>query len=265
MNLRWPTLRLPWKTTRSQALTRSTESAGYLSFSRTLTFGLLAALPLLIIYEVGIALLHSGTSMQVVNGVDALIEKMVTFSGLITPTQFTLLLILGITIGLAVAISRNKPQFKKQFFVFMFLEALLLSFLLGPLSNWILHPGASFQISSLSLPDFSNFASNIVLSFGAGFYEELLFRVMLVGGLVLLLRRFSISPVIAILISVIVSSLIFSGIHHIGPLGESFTLSAFLYRSVAGGILAAIYVLRGFGVAAWSHALYDVWVMTEVL
>jgi hypothetical protein len=59
----------------------------------------------------------------------------------------------------------------------------------------------------------------------------------------------------------IVSSLIFSGVHHLGSMGEAFTLGAFAFRFFAGVVFAALYQARGFALAAWTHALYDIWVM----
>jgi hypothetical protein len=60
----------------------------------------------------------------------------------------------------------------------------------------------------------------------------------------------------------VLSSLAFSLAHHIGPAGEAFRFSAFVYRTLAGVFFAAIYQVRGFAVAAWTHALYDVYVLS---
>jgi len=64
----------------------------------------------------------------------------------------------------------------------------------------------------------------------------------------------------AIAVGVVGSALIFSGFHYIGPLGDQLTLPSFTYRFVAGLLLSGLYVARGFGIVAWTHALYDVWV-----
>ena len=57
------------------------------------------------------------------------------------------------------------------------------------------------------------------------------------------------------------SAFIFSLFHYFGPLGDRFQLASFTFRFVAGIVLAAIYRFRGFGVAAYTHALYDVLVV----
>ena len=44
-------------------------------------------------------------------------------------------------------------------------------------------------------------------------------------------------------------------------MGEAFTMGAFVFRFFAGVIFAVIFQTRGFAIAAWTHAIYDIWVM----
>ncbi len=60
--------------------------------------------------------------------------------------------------------------------------------------------------------------------------------------------------------SVTVSGAVFSGMHFLSPV-ESAELGVFVFRLVAGMALGIIFLVRGFGVAAWTHALYDVYVL----
>ena len=103
----------------------------------------------------------------------------------------------------------------------------------------------------------------IVLSLGAGVYEELVFRLIGMGGIFWVLERFArdLPRWISALIAVTLSSLIFSAIHHIGALGDPFTLGVFLFRFFAGALLAFIYWTRGFAVVVYTHAIYDIIVM----
>jgi hypothetical protein len=55
---------------------------------------------------------------------------------------------------------------------------------------------------------------------------------------------------------------LFSGAHYVGPLGDSFALPSFTFRFLFGLALNVLFLWRGFGVAAWTHALYDVMVVT---
>ena len=98
-----------------------------------------------------------------------------------------------------------------------------------------------------------------MVSLGAGIYEELLFRVILVGALSLLARRvFGWSHRGASILAVVLSAFVFSGFHYIGALGDTLQWSSFIFRFFAGLVFSTMYVLRGFGVTAWTHALYDV-------
>ena len=56
----------------------------------------------------------------------------------------------------------------------------------------------------------------------------------------------------------LLTSIVFAGAHHIGPMGEPFLWYTFLFRMTAGIFFAALFVYRGFGVAAGTHAMYDV-------
>ena len=56
----------------------------------------------------------------------------------------------------------------------------------------------------------------------------------------------------------IVSAVLFSSFHYVGAYGDTLRLSSFLFRLLAGIVFSTLYVLRGFGITAWTHALYDV-------
>jgi hypothetical protein len=111
----------------------------------------------------------------------------------------------------------------------------------------------SFQPVPLSVP------AQLMVSLGAGIYEELLFRVLLVSGLLLIARKgLGWSRRGASIFAVAIGALIFSAFHYIGSFGDPFSLGSFTFRAVAGLLFSGLYVLRGFGITAWTHALYDV-------
>ena len=104
--------------------------------------------------------------------------------------------------------------------------------------------------------------TRLMVSLGAGLYEELVFRVFLVSGIVLLVTRvFRWERRTAIAVGVIAGAFIFSAFHYIGPYGDAFQLQSFVFRMVAGLFFSGLYVTRGFGITAWTHALYDVFVL----
>ncbi|HEY9515412.1 MAG TPA: CPBP family glutamic-type intramembrane protease [Gemmatimonadaceae bacterium] len=101
--------------------------------------------------------------------------------------------------------------------------------------------------------------TRLMVSLGAGLYEELLFRVVLVSALALVGRRvFGWRPVMAGAWAVILGAFMFSAFHYLGPYGDVLELRSFVFRMIAGLFFSALYLLRGFGIVAWTHALYDV-------
>lgn len=99
----------------------------------------------------------------------------------------------------------------------------------------------------------------LLLSIGAGIYEELLFRLIIIGLLNLLLVDIcGMKQVAGVAAAVIISSLLFA-LHHYKPIGtDTWEAGAFAFRAAAGAYLAAVFVLRGFGLAVGCHAMYDV-------
>jgi len=61
--------------------------------------------------------------------------------------------------------------------------------------------------------------------------------------------------------AIVISAFIFSAFHYIGPYAYPLELNSFTFRMLAGLAFSALYMARGFGVAAWTHALYDVFLV----
>lgn len=106
-------------------------------------------------------------------------------------------------------------------------------------------------------------ADSLIRSFGAGIYEELVFRLICITLLVLIFidtLRLPRTP--AAVFIMIGSAVLFAAQHH-PPLGaEPFSTQNFLFRAAAGLYLAGLFVFRGFGIAAGCHAFYNVIVVT---
>ena len=47
-------------------------------------------------------------------------------------------------------------------------------------------------------------------------------------------------------------------VENLGDYADTFTLPSFTFRAIAGLVFSALYLVRGFGIVAWTHALYDV-------
>jgi hypothetical protein len=107
--------------------------------------------------------------------------------------------------------------------------------------------------------------ANVVTGIGAGIYEELVFRLILICILMVVFQDvFRLSRRNSIILAVLVSAALFSAHHHIvyrdGQLGQAvpFNWAEFAFRSVAGVYFAVLFTIRGFGVTAGTHAFYDI-------
>ena len=99
-----------------------------------------------------------------------------------------------------------------------------------------------------------------VLSLGAGIYEELVFRLVALTLLHLLLVDVLRLPKLwAYLGMVAISALSFALYHYLGA--ESFSWRSLAFRTIAGVYFAGLFLIRGFGVTAFSHSAYDMFVI----
>lgn len=121
--------------------------------------------------------------------------------------------------------------------------------------------GAGTSISWAAAAGGGGSASWVVLSIGAGIYEELVFRLIgfsLVGFL--LADLLGVRPRRAMLATLLITSVAFSLYHYLGH--ETPHWRSFVFRTLAGLFFGAVYLWRGFGVAAGAHAAYDVLVFS---
>jgi hypothetical protein len=241
----------------------------YWRLSRAPRYSVLFALPLLLAYEALAVAVDLGPT-PVRNGADVLLKSLfVAIAGARGPQLFGAIIVLtGI-----VLVWRDRRGagasggWQGRIFALMTGEAIAWSLVTGPLMG--IATGALLKRVGLSISlggdqgisGLSELA-RVTLSLGAGIYEELVFRVILVSGIAwitmhLLGARERAADVVAVLLS----ALIFSAFHYIGPYGEAWALGSFTFRALAGLFFSVLYLTRGFGITAWTHALYDLWIL----
>jgi hypothetical protein len=110
----------------------------------------------------------------------------------------------------------------------------------------------------LSLPR----EGRVVISIGAGLYEEFLFRMVGIAALhAILVDVIRLKERTGTLLAILIAAIGFSIYHDItGPSGTILMAKA-LSLFAAGMYFGLIYVLRGFGVVVAVHALYDIFVL----
>ena len=141
-----------------------------------------------------------------------------------------------------------------RWFPLLLIESFAFAFVLGPVV------GEVVQVAGLSNghgPD--ELSERLLLSIGAGVYEELLFRfIVLAGGFSLMHRVGPVPRRPAIVMAMVVSAMAFAAYHHLGPSGEPWEAGPLAFRFFAGMVLGALFVWRGLAVCVYLHAQYDV-------
>jgi hypothetical protein len=234
----------------------------YWQVSRSHRYSLLFALPLLLFYELleGVSPVRAQGGV-IRNGADVVLTSLFTLLfGVRGPLVF-----MGIVIGVSLWLirrDRSTGPLRGSVFARMFGESLLLSLalgivvgtatihLLGPLRS--LAAGGGLNGTPLE---------RLTLAIGAGLYEELLFRVIIVALMANGFRLLGASRAVGGALATVIGALLFSAFHYVGSLGEPLHLESFVFRTVAGLAFSALYLLRGFGITAWTHALYDIAVL----
>ncbi len=100
--------------------------------------------------------------------------------------------------------------------------------------------------------------AQFVFSIGAGIYEEMLFRLVAIAILHMVIVDVLALPNRAGAVGAIVISAMLFALYHFPDRGQTpFEMSRFIEFTVAGVYLAGVYLTRGFGVVAGTHAVYD--------
>ncbi len=238
----------------------------YAKQSRRPLASLAFVLPLLLLYEGGVLVL--GTQ-AVRNGADVWLRQTLDLLGF---GQYFLLP--ALTVGLLLAwhhTTHDRWQLSAGVLYVMFAECALLGLVLlvvgrleGLLVAGMLSGPQQADDLYQALPWFALGQSPLLgrmLGFvGAGVYEEMLFRMLLLPPVAACAERLGARRGLRIACAVILTSLLFSFAHYLGPHGEAFRAFSFSFRFTAGAFFALLFVYRGFGIAAGTHAMYDIFV-----
>jgi membrane protease YdiL (CAAX protease family) len=100
----------------------------------------------------------------------------------------------------------------------------------------------------------------MVYSVGAGIYEELLFRLICIALLHMIFADLLALPQHISAAAAVIGTAVLFALYHFGP-GNPFHWGRFIFYSLAGAYFAVVYLLRGFGIVAGTHAMYDVLVV----
>ena len=220
---------------------------GYLKETRRPVYSAALILPFLCIYHAGTLLLNTPH----INGADALIIRIL--GSISIHSIFASALVLAAVFTIWQLRTRSSWKIRWSMLLLYFLESICFALLLVFVFSWLnLHIPFSAAAERSSIAGF-------VLFCGAGVYEELLFRGFLLGVLLLAFRRmFPDNKAAASTTAAILAAVLFSGFHYIGSAADVFTWGSFAQRTLGGLYFSALFITRGFGLTAASHAIYDI-------
>jgi hypothetical protein len=232
-------------------------------------------LPVFLVYQVGVVFL------RVRNAADVVTAQLLAAAHGDRTTYLEITLGAGALLFLVFAVLGRGQVLRGRKLLQIVIVGAAYATAMGSATSWVVGrifagaPGSAGVAGSPGAHSLDPFTA-LVMSLGAGFYEELAFRVVLFGFgakiLVWLFARQTVSlvgtapplgvrAVLVMLVWSLVCAAVFSGMHYVGALGDTFDPRSFVARAVLGLALTLVYSMRGFAAAVWTHALYDAWVL----
>ena len=230
----------------------------YWRSTRSPLYSFLFTVPLFLIYEIGIFLTSSDDMFVLRNGADALMRQILATFGITGLYWVGVIFFIGFIITFILQRKFwEATQIHSDYFLLMTVESVgwsvLIYFLMTNVYLLLMNPTGSMLVQQ------------VTLAVGAGIYEEFLFRVLLIAGISVILGFiFQWSDKTRNWAAMVIAAGIFSSFHFIGEYGDFFSFNIFMVRFLAGIALGTLYFLRGFGITAWSHAVYDLIVLTRM-
>jgi membrane protease YdiL (CAAX protease family) len=240
--------------------------ADYWLESRQPLTALVFVTPVLLFYELGVVLLGP---RAIRNGADVWLRG---FLDLMDLGQYFLLPILTVCILLGWHYTTRRPwRVSRAVLSGMAVECALLACCL----RLVLHlevffweaatgPVAAMNHQVSIAANASQTLAGMIGFLGAGVYEELLFRLILLSFVAWSLKRIGHAEQAGTVGAIVLTSFIFSAAHYVGPCGEPVLWGQFtfwfgaLFRFLAGVFFSVLFVYRGFGIAVGAHAGYDI-------
>ena len=226
--------------------------------TRTPLYSFLFTVPLFFIYEIGIFLTSSSDMVSMRNGADALMRQILSAFGMNGFYWMGVIFFLGFILVFI---------YQKQYWYDMEVNSEFLPLMLAESMAWAM--GLYFFMSNVYIllmnPNGSILIQQVTLAVGAGIYEEILFRVILIaaiGGILGFIFQWN--DMLKNWVAMVIAAGIFSSFHFIGEYGDYFSFNIFMVRFFAGILLGILYFMRGFGITAWTHAIYDLIILTRI-
>jgi hypothetical protein len=228
---------------------------------RNLLTSLVLVFPLFLVYQIGVLF-----TLPVLNGADFLTVFLFQRLHLSGTAYIGYTAAVAVAFAVALAILRKRQRFDPKLIVPVLIESAIYALTMGSLIVFVMNKalgipphlagGAGGFVAS------QGFGTRFVMSLGAGVYEEAVFRLGIMTAVAVLLEKvLGLGRWVAVTVALLVSAGLFSAMHHIPPYGDPFTISVFTFRVLAGVFFGLVFWFRGFAVAVYTHALYDIYVL----
>jgi hypothetical protein len=224
---------------------------------RNLLTSLVLVFPLLVIYQVGVLF-----TLPMLNGTDFVTTFLFQSMGLSVKGYLAFVAAVVVVFLLAIGYLRRRQRFNPRMIIPVMLESSIYALTMGSVIVLVMTNLLGIPPRLAAGLEAQGIVTRLVMSIGAGVYEETVFRLGLLGGMVTLFHKLGIgSRWIAVVAAFVISSALFSFVHHLPPYGDPLELGIFTFRFLAGIFFGLLFYLRGFAVAVYTHALYDVYVL----
>jgi hypothetical protein len=231
----------------------------YFQLSRSPVYSLIFAIPLLMAYEGFALFLNHSDLYGIRNSADVFLKLFLAYMGIHGFFGFGAAMIVALILFRVVGGGPRLGSIRVGVLVWMLAESLVYSLVFGAIV------GAVTRLL-LAQPYPLSRAAQILVSLGAGIYEEFVFRVVLLAALVFFLHRLlHLQQRVAYGVAAVLGAVLFAAFHYIGPFADPLQLPSFVFRLIAGLILTGLYFARGYGITAYTHSLYDLWITFGML
>ncbi len=244
----------------------------YKSVSKTFTYAFQLLIPLFLVYEVSIPLMGQTSEA------DMLLQKIIVFIGCgLIPQSFAFPFMMAAIIAGAIAITRYEQkkfgviEIDPKFFLITLKTAVLYGLIVNVViafisSGYIAMP---FAKGFSAIPSFRNFTVQSMFYGGGIVFEELLFRVMMLGSLLLFFQKIALNSFRWECFAVVISAILFAAFHYMkllpGSHPDPLTLSSFIYRFLLGVAYGGLYIKKGLATTTWTHAMANIWVTSNII
>lgn len=211
-------------------------------------------LPIFVVYHLGVIFL------PVRNAADPVTSELRALAKHSLPTYAALTLAIGALFVAVLWTLGRKQALEPRRFLLVGIEGALYAVLMRLAGSYVV---GAMRLAGGGGGEEGGIFSNIVMALGAGFYEEIAFRVILFGTGAMVIRKLFKGGKVFVMVAAwgVLEAMAFSAWHYTGAMGDGWDTSSFVFRAVCGLTLTTIFAFRGFAPAVWTHALYDLWVM----